>query len=156
MKLAVVAVGARMPGWVDTAFEDYARRMPRKARLALAQIRPEPRSSGKTRAQLMAAEARRMETAIAPGSVRVALDESGRDLTSAAFATLLGTWLAAGASVAFLIGGADGLDAALKASASLRLRLSSLTLPHALVRVILAEQLYRAISILDNHPYHRS
>jgi 23S rRNA (pseudouridine1915-N3)-methyltransferase len=103
----------------------------------------------------MAAEARRLAVALPAGALSVALDERGRDVTTAGLARLLAGWLAGGRDVGFLIGGPDGLDPALRARADLVLRLSSLTLPHALVRVLLAEQLYRALSLLDNHPYHR-
>jgi 23S rRNA (pseudouridine1915-N3)-methyltransferase len=155
VKLLVVAVGERMPGWVDEAFAEYARRFPRKARLELAEIRPEKRGPSRTPAQAMAGEAKRIEAALPAGCLRVALDERGRDLTTAALARLVDGWLAGGRDVAFVIGGPDGLDPGLKGRADLRLRLSSLTLPHALVRVLLAEQLYRALTVLDNHPYHR-
>ncbi len=144
-----------MPVWVDEAFADYARRFPRKARLELAAVRPEKRSPTRTSAQAMAAEAQRLATVLPAGALRVALDERGRDVTTPALARLLAGWLAAGRDVGFLIGGPDGLDPGLRAAADLALRLSSLTLPHALVRVLLAEQLYRALSLLDNHPYHR-
>jgi 23S rRNA (pseudouridine1915-N3)-methyltransferase len=103
----------------------------------------------------MAAEAKRIEAALPAGCYRVALDERGRDLTTTQLARLLEAWLAGGCDVALLVGGPDGLDPGLKARANLQLRLSSLTLPHALVRVLLAEQLYRALSVLDNQPYHR-
>jgi 23S rRNA (pseudouridine1915-N3)-methyltransferase len=155
VKLVVVAVGERMPGWVDDAFADYARRFPRKARLELVEVRPEKRGPTRTAAQAMAAEARRIEAALPAGCRRVALDERGRDLATAEFARLVGGWLGGGRDAAFLIGGPDGLDPGLKGGAELQVRLSSLTLPHALVRVLLAEQLYRALTILDNHPYHR-
>lgn len=155
MRLVVAAVGERMPGWVDEGFADYARRFPRKARLELAEVRPEKRSPTRTSAQTMAAEARRLEAALPAGAVRVALDERGGDVSTAALARLLAGWLAGGRDVGFLIGGPDGVDPGLRARADLVLRLSSLTLPHALVRVLLAEQLYRALSLLDNHPYHR-
>jgi len=144
-----------MPGWVDEAFAEYARRFPRKAQLALAEIRPEKRGPTRIPAQAMAAEAKRIDAALPGGCLRVALDERGRDLTTAQLARLLDGWLAGGRDVGFLIGGPDGLDPGLKARADLQLRLSSLTLPHALVRVLLAEQLYRALTVLDNHPYHR-
>jgi 23S rRNA (pseudouridine1915-N3)-methyltransferase len=155
VRLLVVAVGERMPGWVDAAFADYARRFPRKAPLALLEVRPEKRGATRTAAQAMAAEAKRIDAALPTGCLRVALDERGRDLTTAQLARLLDGWLAAGRDVGFLIGGPDGLDSGLKARADLQLRLSSLTLPHALVRVLLAEQLYRTLTVLDNHPYHR-
>ena len=155
MKLLVVAVGERMPHWVDEGFADYARRFPRKARLALAEVRPEKRGPIRTAAQALAGEAKRIAAALPPGCRRVALDERGRDVTTAALARLLEGWLGEGHDCAFLVGGPDGLDPGLKRAGDLTLRLSSLTLPHAIVRIVLAEQLYRALSILDNHPYHR-
>ena len=156
MKLIVAAVGVRMPGWVQTAWDDYARRLPVDCALELREIKPEPRTSGKTPAQMMAAEARRIEAALPTGAMRIALDERGRDLTTAALAQTLEKWRGAGRDVAFLVGGPDGLDAGLKASCDGSIRLSSLTLPHPMVRVVLAEQLYRAWPILTNHPYHRA
>ena len=155
MRFLVVAVGDRMPAWVDTAFADYAKRMPRHARLELVAVRPEPRTTGRSPQQMMAAEAGRIRAALPAGCTLVALDERGRDLTTRELAAQVEKWLAGGTDVAFLVGGPDGLDAGLKEGAAARLRLSSLTLPHAMVRVLLAEQLYRAFSILDNHPYHR-
>lgn len=155
MRLVVIAVGERMPDWIDAGFGDYARRMPRTARLDLVEIRVEPRKGTRTAEQCMSAEAARIEAAIPAGAQRVVLDERGRDLTTAALAEQFGRWLAGSSDVAFIIGGPDGLDPALKRSAAMSLRLSSLTLPHALVRVLLAEQLYRAWSLLNHHPYHR-
>jgi len=156
MKLLVLAVGQRMPDWVNTAWRDYARRMPADYALELREIKPEPRTSGKTPMQMMQAEAARLRAALPPDACVVALDEHGRDLTTAALARQLQGWRDATRSVAFLVGGPDGLDEALKRDAHARLRLSSLTLPHPLVRVLLAEQLYRAWSILAGHPYHRA
>ena len=156
MQLVIAAVGARMPAWVDAAFEDYAARMPSDLRLALREIRPESRVAGKPTAALIAAEADRLRAALPKHGPRIALDERGRDLTSVDLAGLIEHWRADGDDVAFLIGGADGLDAGLKTEASMCVRLSSLTLPHALVRVVLAEQLYRAWSITQKHPYHRA
>ena len=145
-----------MPGWVDAAFADYAKRMPRKARIELIEVRPERRGGSRTPAQCMAAEAERIQAVLPPQCRRIVLDECGRDLTSAALAAQLDGWMREGREPALIIGGPDGLDPAFKAAADAQLRLSSLTLPHALVRVLLAEQLYRAVSILDNHPYHRA
>jgi 23S rRNA (pseudouridine1915-N3)-methyltransferase len=156
VKLIVIAVGNRMPGWVETAWDDYARRLPPDCALELREIKPEPRTSGKTPAQMMAAEAKRIETAVPSGALRIALDERGRDLTTAALAKNLEQWRGLGRDVAFVVGGPDGLDAALKSSCDGLIRLSSLTLPHPMVRVLLAEQLYRAWAILTNHPYHRA
>ncbi|MGB7542707.1 MAG: 23S rRNA (pseudouridine(1915)-N(3))-methyltransferase RlmH [Burkholderiales bacterium] len=155
MKLLVVAVGNKMPRWVDEAFAEYATRMPRALRVELVEVRPEPRASGKTVAQLLAAEAGRMERAIPAAFRRVALDERGREFTTAQFARWLDRQRQDGRDTAFLIGGADGLAPETKNGAEFTLRLSGFTLPHGLARVLLAEQLYRAVSILHNHPYHR-
>ena len=156
MRLLVAAVGERMPRWVDEGFAEYAQRFARRSRLELIETRPERRGASRTVAQCLAAEAKRIASRLPPGALRVALDERGRDVTTPELAKLLAGWLASGRDVAFLVGGPDGLDPALKRSAAVELRLSSLTLPHALVRVLLAEQLYRALTILDNHPYHRA
>ena len=155
MKLLIVAVGTRMPGWVCAGFDDYARRMPREAAIELIEVKAEPRTSGKTVPAMMAAEAARIEAALPARCRRVILDEHGRDTTTRDLATRLEHWLGEGDDVAFIIGGPDGLDPALKASAHETVRLSSLTLPHAMVRPLLAEALYRAWSVLNNHPYHR-
>jgi len=155
MRLFVVAVGARMPRWVNEGFQEYARRMPRSLTIELKEIRPEPRSGGKPVAQLLAAEAGRIERATPGGTHRVALDERGREFSSPQLARWLGASLQEGRDVAFLLGGADGLAPTLKSQAELQLRLSAMTLPHGLARVLLAEQLYRAASILGRHPYHR-
>ena len=155
MRLLVVAVGERMPGWVDEAFEEYAKRMPRGMKTELIEIRPEPRSGGKPPERLMAAEAERIERAVPRGAFRVALDERGREMTSGELARWLEGRRRDGADVAFLIGGADGLAEGTKRGAQATLRLSAMTLPHGLARVLLAEQLYRASAILENHPYHR-
>lgn len=155
MKLLVVAVGTRQPAWVEAGFDEYARRMPREAALDCVEIKAEPRTTGKTVAAMMAAEAARIESALPARCRRVVLDERGHDTTTKKLAKRLEHWLAGGEDVAFIIGGPDGLDSALKATAHETLRLSSLTLPHALVRPLLAEALYRAWSVTRNHPYHR-
>ena len=156
MQLVIAAVGSRMPTWVDQAFDDYASRMPADLRVVLKEIRPEARTAGKTVDAMMGAEAERIRLALPKHGPRVALDEHGRDLTSIDLAALITRWKADGDDVSFVIGGPDGLDATLKAEAGLRIRLSSLTLPHGMARVLLAEQLYRAWSITQNHPYHRA
>jgi len=155
MRLLVVAVGARMPGWVDEAFEEYAKRMPRGMKTELIEIRPEPRSEGKAAGRLLDAEAERIERAVPRGAFRVALDERGREMTTDELARWLETRRRDGGDVAFLVGGADGLAESAKRGAQATLRLSAMTLPHGLARVVLAEQLYRAAAILENHPYHR-
>jgi 23S rRNA (pseudouridine1915-N3)-methyltransferase len=156
MRLLVVAVGARMPGWIDEAFDEYAKRMPRGMKTELVEIRPEPRSSGKSAEQLMASEAVRLLRAVPRGALRVALDERGREMTTQELARWLDARRQEGRDVAFLVGGADGLAPDVKRGADAILRLSAMTLPHGLARVLLAEQLYRAAAILENHPYHRA
>jgi len=151
----VVAVGTRLPEWMNAGFAEYAKRMPRDLPLELVEIKPEPRTSGKTVAALMAAEAKRIEAALPARCRRVVLDERGDAPDTRALADRLGRWQAAGDDVACLIGGPDGLDPALKQTAQESLRLSSLTLPHGLARVVLAEALYRAHSLRCGHPYHR-
>lgn len=155
MKLLIVAVGTRMPDWVSAGFDDYAKRMPRETALELVEVKAEPRTTGKTVTAMMAAEAARIEAALPARCRRVILDERGRDTTTRLLAERLEFWLGEGEDVAFIIGGPDGLDPAIKASAQETLRLSSLTLPHAMVRPLLAEALYRAWSVTRNHPYHR-
>jgi 23S rRNA (pseudouridine1915-N3)-methyltransferase len=155
MRLLVLAVGARMPGWVNEAFDEYAKRMPRSLKTELIEIRPEPRASGKTPEQLMAAEAGRIGRALPRGAFVVALDERGRELTTPGLRRWLDARRQDGSDIAFLVGGADGLAGEAKRGAGMLLRLSAMTLPHGLARVLLAEQLYRAASILQNHPYHR-
>ena len=155
MKLLVIAVGQRMPDWAQTAWADYAKRFPPELRLELKAIKTEPRSGGKTTEQIMAAERQRIEAAIPSGTHVVALDERGSALATAALAAKLSQWQGQGGDVALLIGGPDGLHPALRQAAHERIRLSDLTLPHAMVRVLLVEQLYRAWSINAGHPYHR-
>ncbi len=155
MRIHLITVANKAPGWVVEGFTEYARRMPPEARLMLVEVKPEPREGGKTAAQMMAAEAKRILAAVPKGATLVALDERGRDTGTTALAKLLESWLAGGADVALVIGGADGLAPEIKSKASVLLRLSSLTLPHALVRVVLAEALYRAWSVVKGHPYHR-
>ena len=155
MKLLVIAVGQRVPDWAQTAWADYAKRFPPELRLEVKAIKTEPRSGGKTTEQIMAAERQRIEAAIPPGTHVVALDERGSALTTAALAAKLSQWQGQGGDVALLIGGPDGLHPALRQAAHERIRLSDLTLPHAMVRVLLVEQLYRAWSINAGHPYHR-
>lgn len=155
MKLWLVAVGQRQPAWADAAYADYAKRFGPELRLELKAVKAEPRSSGRTPAQLMAAEAQRIDAAIPRGARRVALDEQGDRLTTAQLAQRLAQWQQGGRDVALIVGGPDGLAPELKGGADERLRLSDLTLPHALVRVLLAEALYRAASLNVGHPYHR-
>jgi len=155
MKLTVVAVGQRLPAWAQTAWDDYVKRFPPELRVELKAIKTESRSGGKTTEQVINAERARIEAAIAKGAHMVALDERGSRLTTPALAAALARWQGQGGDVALLIGGPDGLAPALREAAHERIRLSDLTLPHALARVLLVEQLYRAWSINAGHPYHR-
>lgn len=154
MKLFVVAVGQRQPAWADTAYDDFAKRFPPEMRLELKAVKAEARGS-KTAAQLMAAEATRIEAALPKGVRRIVLDERGDRVTTVQLASRMEAWLRDGRDAAVLIGGPDGLDPALKQTADETLRLSDLTLPHAFVRVLVAEALYRAWTVMVNHPYHR-
>jgi 23S rRNA (pseudouridine1915-N3)-methyltransferase len=155
MRLLLASVGQRPPAWAEAAYDDFAKRFPPELKLELKAVKAEPRTSGKTAAQLMAAEAQRLEAALPKGARRVVLDERGTRLTTVQLADRLRFWLGDGRDVALLVGGPDGLDPALKSTADETLRLSDLTLPHAFVRVLLAEALYRAWSVTVNHPYHR-
>ena len=154
MKLRLVALSARLPAWMAAGYTEYARRMAREFILELVELKPEPRDRGKTTAQILAAEAARIADATAGYHV-VALDERGQAWTTGEFAEKLTAWRERALAVAFVIGSADGLDPAVKRHADAVLALSALTLPHGLARVVLAEQLYRATSMLSGHPYHR-
>lgn len=154
MKVRVVAFGQRMPAWVGAGWDDYARRIPREWSLSLVELKPEPRDRGKTVAQILAAEALRVRDAC-KGARMIVLDERGRAWTTQALAQALQAWRDSAAHVAFVIGSADGLDASLRHEAAATVALSALTLPHALVRIVLVEQLYRASAMLAGHPYHR-
>jgi 23S rRNA (pseudouridine1915-N3)-methyltransferase len=154
MRLRVVALGHRMPAWVAAGWADYARRMPRDYPLELVELKPEPRDRGRPVPQVLAAEAVRIAAAC-KGAQVVALDERGQPWTTRALAEALARWRDAAHDAAFVIGSADGLAEPVKRGATAVVALSALTLPHALVRVILAEQLYRAVSLLSHHPYHR-
>jgi 23S rRNA (pseudouridine1915-N3)-methyltransferase len=155
MQLIIAAVGHKMPGWIEDGFEEYAKRMPPECRIVLKEIKPVERSGSKTAETVMALERARIEGVIPKGSRIIALDERGKDVTTMQLSQMLVQWQQDGRDVTFVIGGADGLDTGFKASADLLVRISSLTLPHGMVRVLLAEQLYRAWSITQNHPYHR-
>ena len=154
MKLLLLAVGQRQPAWAEAAYREFAKRFPPDMPLELKAVKAEARGS-RTREQLMAAEATRLQAALPKDARRVVMDERGERLTTLQLAERVTQWQSDGRDVALLVGGPDGLDAALKASAHETLRLSDLTLPHAFVRVLLAEALYRAWTVTINHPYHR-
>ncbi|HEY0664451.1 MAG TPA: 23S rRNA (pseudouridine(1915)-N(3))-methyltransferase RlmH [Gallionella sp.] len=155
MKLIIVSVGHKMPDWITAGFNEYAKRMPREAQIVLHEIKSEPRTTGKTTVQIMEAEAQRILVALPQNCLPIALDERGAQPTTRQLANQMQDWMREGGDVAFIIGGADGLHASVKQAARQMMALSALTLPHAFVRVLLAEQLYRAYSLMHNHPYHR-
>ncbi len=155
MQVIIAAVGHKMPAWIAAGFDEYAKRMPADCRLQLKEVKPVERSGSKNADTAMALERTRIEAVLPKGARIIALDEHGRDLTSVQLSEQLMQWQRDGRDVALVIGGADGLDAAFKAQADMLLRVSSMTLPHGMVRVLLAEQLYRAWTITQNHPYHR-
>jgi 23S rRNA (pseudouridine1915-N3)-methyltransferase len=155
MKLLILAVGNKMPSWISEGFNEYTKRMPREATITLVEIKPEARNSGKTAAQIMEAEAQRIRAALPHGALCIALDEHGATPTTKQLSQQMQDWMRQGCDVAFIIGGADGLHESVKQQAKHLMALSALTLPHGMVRVLLAEQLYRAHSLLHNHPYHR-
>ena len=153
MRLALIAVGQRMPGWVREGFEDYVRRL--RPRLPLTLVEVPAVKRGGDAARVVAEEGRRLLASIRSDDYVVALDERGAVRTSLAQSRWLGERLKDGRDLVFLVGGADGFAPEVLKRANERWSLSSLTLPHALVRVVFAEQLYRAVTLLDGHPYHR-
>jgi 23S rRNA (pseudouridine1915-N3)-methyltransferase len=155
MRSHLIAVGKRMPAWVTEGFNEYNKRLPRNLKLDLVEITPAVRGKTATSDKIMKDEASRIRAAMPEDSFAVLLDERGRQLNSQILAKKLGVWFLQGRDVTFVIGGADGLADDLKKSADMLWSLSSLTLPHALARVMLVEQIYRAWTILQKHPYHR-
>ena len=155
MRVTILSVGHKMPAWISDGFHEYARRMPPEVRVELVELKPEERGAGKNEARAKAVEGERLLAAVPDGGTLVALDERGKAVTTKGLSVMLGEWMRDASHPVFAIGGADGLDEAVKERAAKLISLSSLTLPHALVRVVLAEQLYRAWSILARHPYHR-
>jgi 23S rRNA (pseudouridine1915-N3)-methyltransferase len=154
MKFIICAVGNKMPDWVTAGFREYTKRMPHEAVIELVEIKPEKRTGLKVE-QLLDAEADRILAAIPSKRRLVAMDERGRQWSTAKLAASVTNWMREGGDTVFVIGGADGLAAAIKNSADEVVALSALTMPHALVRILLAEQLYRAVSLIKGHPYHR-
>jgi 23S rRNA (pseudouridine1915-N3)-methyltransferase len=163
MRIQILSVGRRMPAWVNDGFDDYAKRLPPSCALSLVEIEPALRTKGRhgrqpsaaQRARLLATEGERILKALSPNALALALDVRGRAWSTEALAGELEGWLAGGRDLALLVGGADGLAPSCLARAEQRWSLSPLTFPHPLVRVILAEQIYRAWTIVQGHPYHR-
>ena len=156
MRLRLIAVGTRMPAWVQEGYNEYAQRLPRECRLELVEIPVEPRGKNADIARLREAEGEKMLRAAGGGSRLLAFDERGTALDTVGWSKALQQWLQDGRDVALLVGGPDGLAPACLERAETRWSLSKLTFPHPLVRVLLAEQLDRAWSVTQNHPYHRA
>ncbi|WP_137718883.1 23S rRNA (pseudouridine(1915)-N(3))-methyltransferase RlmH [Methylobacillus flagellatus] len=154
MKLRIISVGHKMPDWVETACQEYLKRMPREASVEIVEIKPDKRAAGKNSEVVQEAEAKRILEAVGR-DLLVVLDERGQEVTTLQLAERFSGWLSGGRDVALVVGGADGLHASLKQQASWLWSLSRLTLPHGMVRVLLTEQLYRAWSVINHHPYHR-
>lgn len=155
MRLTIVAVGHKMPAWIRSGFGEYAKRLPPEIRLEVTELKPEDRTAGKTVEKARALEGERILAAIPAGATVYALDEKGAVITTQGFSVMLAGWMRDATHPVFVIGGADGLSEAVRERADKLVSLSALTLPHGLARVVLAEQIYRAWSILASHPYHR-
>lgn len=155
MKLQLIAVGTRMPDWVEAGFADFARRLPRDCRLELLAVAAADRRNGKDPEHWRENEADRLLAAVGKDMRLIALDVIGRGLSTEGLADSLRDWRRDGRDVGLLVGGPDGLSPRCLAAAEMRWSLSPLTLPHALVRVVVAEQIYRAWTLMTGHPYHR-
>ena len=156
MNISLIAIGTRMPEWVNEGYREYARRLPRECRLKLTEIPLGQRARSKTVERAVAEEGKRMLAEISPGEHVIALDVKGRNWSTEQLAVQFQQWMLAGRGISLLVGGPDGLSAPCLERAQQRWALSPLTLPHALVRVLLAEQLYRAWTLTVGHPYHRA
>jgi len=154
MKLRIISVGHKMPDWVETACNEYIKRMPRELAIEIIEIKPDKRADGKNSTTVQEAEAKRILEA-AGKDFLIACDERGQQITTLQLAEKMKFWQTLGKDVSIIIGGADGLHENLKQRADWLWGLSLLTLPHAFVRVLLSEQLYRAHSVIQGHPYHR-
>lgn len=156
MHINAIAVGTRMPAWVTAGTEEYSRRLPAELKWRWTELALGRRKGRAACGPAVVDEGQRMLASLAPGDHVVALDVAGQTWSTAELAGQLERWLGSGRSLALLIGGPDGLAPACLERAAQRWSLSPLTLPHPLVRVVLVEQLYRAWSLLNNHPYHRA
>ena len=155
MKIHLIAVGKKMPEWVNAGFSEFSKRMPPELQINLIEIPPSVRNKATPIEKNIKEEGERIQSAIPDNSKLIVLDEKGKDFSSIALSKEMESWLPMGQDISIVIGGADGIDPVIKQQADEKWSLSSLTLPHALVRVVVAEQLYRAWSIMKGHPYHR-
>jgi 23S rRNA (pseudouridine1915-N3)-methyltransferase len=154
-RVRLIAVGTRMPGWVREAYDDYITRLGSALKVSLVEIEPGPRSAGRAPQKAIESEGQKLLAAVRKDEYVVTLDERGSEMTTRELAAWLGTRMQEGRDLAFLVGGPDGFAPEVLARSNFKWSLSRLTLPHALVRVVFAEQLYRAHGVLTNHPYHR-
>jgi 23S rRNA (pseudouridine1915-N3)-methyltransferase len=155
MQIDLIAVGKRMPTWIETGFKEYAKRLPKNINFKLVEINPAIRGKNNSAENYKQKEEENINNALAANSLIIALDEQGKSLNSQSLASQLQTWNDEQQHISLIIGGADGLSNAIKNKANQLWSLSEMTLPHGLVRVMIAEQIYRAWSITQNHPYHR-
>lgn len=155
MRVSILSVGHKMPAWIQDGIQEYTRRMPPEIRVDLMELKPEERGAGRSLDRAKTLEGERILAALPAGAALVALDERGKAVTTQGLSVMLSEWMRDGSHPAFVIGGADGLSEAVRNRADKIVSLSALTLPHGLARVLLAEQLYRAWTILARHPYHR-
>ncbi len=156
MRVVLIAVGTRMPEWVVAGYHDYAKRLTRECTLRLLEVAPSKRAKGSIIERAVGEEGKRILAAMPKKCLKIALDEHGRTWDTAGLAKEMRDWWQDGVDVALMVGGADGLSKDCRAAADYTWSLSALTLPHPLVRVIVAEQLYRAWSVVTSHPYHRA
>lgn len=155
MRVSILSVGHKMPAWIQDGFQEYVKRMPPEIRVELVELKPEERGAGRSTERAKSLEGERILAALPAGATLLALDERGKAVSTQGLSVMLSEWMRDGSHPAFVIGGADGLPDAVRDRADKIVSLSALTLPHGLARVLLAEQLYRAWSILARHPYHR-
>lgn len=155
MVIHFIVVGQKMPKWVNEGYQEYAKRLPKACSLKLVELPMAQRGKTGSSEQYKAEEAKRILAAIPKGARLVILDEHGKQTTTLEFSQKLEEWLGAGQDMALVVGGPDGLQSELIQQAQWKWGLSKLTLPHPMVRVLVAEQIYRAWSVIQNHPYHR-
>lgn len=155
MKFYILAVGNKMPNWINIAFSEYEKRLFQEIKIHLFEIKPEKRTGDKNKEQVLFAESQRIQAAIPTGCRLIVLDQHGQQWTTVQLANNIRKWMQEGGDTAFIIGSADGLHHEIKTATKNLFSLSKLTFPHGLVRVVLIEQLYRAVSLIKNHPYHR-
>ncbi|AGF48910.1 23S rRNA (pseudouridine(1915)-N(3))-methyltransferase RlmH [Candidatus Kinetoplastidibacterium galati] len=156
MKIIISAIGTNMPNWVKTAWQEYSKRISNQYKIELKEIKSESRKNGKSNSKIIAIETKRLISSIPEnGYFSLVLDEKGRDINTKELADFFNNCHLSGSNIAFIIGGPDGLDHSIRKTWDDTIKISSFTLPHYMVRIILIEQIYRALSILNNHPYHR-